>query len=389
MKSAENPRGVLSEHELWGAVSIIFIAIFFDFEPTKSFPLRHAGKAFSQMLGKLIEADVKLTGATGLVSGLVDGWRENQNALKSYGVHMVRKLLESGLSHYEIAWSQILPTAVAMIPNQSQVFTQLLDFYLGPKGAAHWPTIVDLAKTDDQAAFDALMHYAMEGIRLNGTFGAYRLSTVEADIPDGENGTVHVVPGDRVFSSFVGANRDPSRFPDPDAVKLDRPLDKYIHYGMGDHTCLGRDASRVALTAMLKTVARLPNLRRAPGPQGQLKTVPRPGGFYVYMTENHGSYFPFPTSERFETTFGNAGRDADCSICSMEASIRRRASRGEGIVMQQDAAKLRMIYLESRLGASWICYNILGDYSSPLASLLPTFNDDSSLTEYRASVTPR
>ena len=50
---------------------------------------------------------------------------------------------------------------------------------------------------------------------------------------------------------------------------------------------------------MLKIVGGLKNLRRAPGPQGQLLKVPRSGGYYVYMTENHGSYFPFPTSKYF------------------------------------------------------------------------------------------
>lgn len=48
---------------------------------------------------------------------------------------------------------------------------------------------------------------------------------------------------------------------------------------------------------MVKMVCRLDNLRRAPGPQGELKKIPRPGGFYIYMREDHGSYFPFPTSE--------------------------------------------------------------------------------------------
>ena len=297
MKSKDNPHGVLSEHELYGAIAIIFIAIFSDVEPAKSFPLRHAGQAFSRLLGKLIEANVKLTGATGLLSGIVDGFRENQNALRTYGVHMIRKLLDSGLSNHEIAWSQILPVATAMIPNQAQAFTQLLDFYLSDQGALHWPAIAKLAQEDSSQAFDTLMHYAMEGIRLNGTFGAHRLSTVEATIEDGANGKVHVAPGDRVFASFVGASRDPSHFPDPDNVKTDRPLESYVHYGMGDHTCLGREASRVALTAMLKTVAKLKNIRRAPGPQGQLKKVPQPGGFYVYMNSHNSSYFPFPTSK--------------------------------------------------------------------------------------------
>jgi len=50
----------------------------------------------------------------------------------------------------------------------------------------------------------------------------------------------------------------------------------------------------VALTAMLRTVGKLDGLRRACGPQGELKKIPRPGGFYVYMREDQGSYFVFP-----------------------------------------------------------------------------------------------
>lgn len=121
----------------------------------------------------------------------------------------------------------------------------------------------------------------MEGIRLNGTFGSYRRSEVHHSFTKEPNGkTVDVKPGDKVFCSFVSAARDPTVFPDPDQVRLDRPIDSYIHYGIGDHTCLGKQASMVALTAMLRTVGRLEGLRRAPGPQGQLKKVARPGGFY-------------------------------------------------------------------------------------------------------------
>lgn len=296
LKADDNPHGIFSEHELYAVIAIIFVAIFFDFEPTKSFPLRMAGKSFSHKLGALIEANVKATQATGLISGVVDSHREYHSPLREYGVHMIRELLKSGLGAYEVAWSQILPVATAMIPNQAQVFTQLMDFYLTEENAHHWAAICKLAAVDSDESFDKLMHYAMEGIRLNGTFGSYREAASADVIDDGPN-KVSVKAGDRVFCSFVSANRDPERFPDPLTVNPDRPLESYIHYGMGMHQCLGMDASRVALTAMLQTVARLPNLRRAPGPQGQLKKVPRPGGFYVYLTENHGSYFPFPTSK--------------------------------------------------------------------------------------------
>jgi linoleate 10R-lipoxygenase len=95
----------------------------------------------------------------------------------------------------------------------------------------------------------------------------------------------------------VSAARDPTVFPNPNEVRLDRPIDSYIHYGEGPHTCLGKEASQVALTAMLRVVGGLENLRRAPGGQGQLKKVPRPGGFYIYMKEDQGSYTVFPMSK--------------------------------------------------------------------------------------------
>ena len=137
----------------------------------------------------------------------------------------------------------------------------------------------------------------MEGIRLNGPFGTYRQCTVSTTIDDGGR-PVQVKPGDKVFCSFMGANREAEFFPEPDTVRLDRPMDTYIHHGLGPHACLGREASMTALTAMLRVVGRLDNLRRAPGPQGQLKKIPRAGGVHTYMRADHGSYFPLPTSEQ-------------------------------------------------------------------------------------------
>ncbi|KAI4142174.1 MAG: hypothetical protein LQ341_003278 [Variospora aurantia] len=277
LKTEESSHGVYSEHELYMVLAVIYVCIFLDLDPAKSFPLRHATRAVAQQLGKLVEANVRSVSMTGMVSGIVDKFRENQNPLSDYGVHMVRRLLDSGLGVSEITWSQILPTAGAMVANQAQVFTQLLDYYLSPEGAPHLPAINKYAKRNTAEADDKILHYAMEGIRLNGTSGSYREAKVNDTINDGGR-QVRVKPGDKVFCSFVQANREAEAFPDPDTVRLDRPLDSYIHYGAGPHACLGRDASRVALTAMLKTVGRLDNLRRALGPQGELKKIPRPDG---------------------------------------------------------------------------------------------------------------
>lgn len=121
LKTSENKHGIFTEHELFMALSVIFACIFFDFSPEKSFPLHRAALAVAKGLGKLIEANVKSTSSVSWAASITDSFHENSTNLKDYGVHMVRRLLESGLSVEDVAWSQVFPTATAMVPNQSQV----------------------------------------------------------------------------------------------------------------------------------------------------------------------------------------------------------------------------------------------------------------------------
>lgn len=93
------------------------------------------------------------------------------------------------------------------------------------------------------------------------------------------------------------ANNDPEVFPEPSEVRLDRPLDSYIPFGVGPQAALGKETSIIALTSMLRVVGGLDNLRRAPGPQGQLKKVAREEGYTEYLREDNSSYFPFPMSK--------------------------------------------------------------------------------------------
>lgn len=97
----------------------------------------------------------------------------------------------------------------------------------------------------------------------------------------------------------ITASMDKDVFPEPEKVKLDRPMDSYIHYGTGPHSCLGYEASKVAMMTMLKTVGKLDGLRRAPGKQGEIKKVVV-NGFTKYMTADHSSYFPFPTTMKVQ-----------------------------------------------------------------------------------------
>lgn len=189
----------------------MFVFIFFDIDPTKSFELALGSYSATQALGKLVEANVKFMSATGMFSGIMDRKREWQGPLASYGVHMIRKLLEKGLNVEETTWSQILPTAGAMIGNQAQVFTQIMDVYLGlPEYKEHWPNIVKTARQDSPEADEKILRYCMEAIRIHGTFGSYRTADTNATIDNtgfakDNDGQVKVKPGDSVFVSFVSS----------------------------------------------------------------------------------------------------------------------------------------------------------------------------------------
>jgi linoleate 10R-lipoxygenase len=101
-------------------MAVIFTCIFFDLDPTKSFPLRQVSHTLAQQLGQLVEADVKSVSSPGFLSSLIGG-RRNRSALEEDGVQMIRRLLDSGLEASQVTYSQILPTAIAMVPSQSQL----------------------------------------------------------------------------------------------------------------------------------------------------------------------------------------------------------------------------------------------------------------------------
>jgi linoleate 8R-lipoxygenase/9,12-octadecadienoate 8-hydroperoxide 8R-isomerase len=147
----------------------------------------------------------------------------------------------------------------------------------------------------------------MEGARLAAQVGLYRDVATPMEVQEGNQG-LKLVPGNRLFLNLVLASRDPTVFPDPSQVKLDRPMSAYLHYGWGPHSCLGIDASKIALTTMLKVVAKLDGLRRVKGPQGLAKKVnvtestglAGMQGYDTYMTAEWSSYWPFPSTMKVE-----------------------------------------------------------------------------------------
>lgn len=60
--------------------------------------------------------------------------------------------------------------------------------------------------------------------------------------------------GDRLWLSWAMANRDPSVFPDPDQVQIDRKHNRHTSFGLGLHRCIGSNVARTVFKIMLTSV---------------------------------------------------------------------------------------------------------------------------------------
>jgi len=186
--------------------------------------------------------------------------------------------------------------------------TQMLDVYLSEPYSKHWPDIQACAYSNDPKDFNKLKKYALEANRLApAAFGLLRKVRTNATINDGGN-PVKVSAEDAIYTDFVAAGLDKEVFPNPQEIDITRDSNLYLHHGYGKHACIGRPIVEISMAAQLKVFAKLKNLRRAPGLQGQIKRdvpppnpvssdpKPNPGRLEAFMKEDWSDWWPFPTS---------------------------------------------------------------------------------------------
>ncbi|RHZ50671.1 peroxidase/cytochrome P450 family protein [Aspergillus thermomutatus] len=278
--------------ELSDSLALLFGYVFLDLEPTESLRNRVAAAREAQRMGAIMAKSVSST-KDNAISRFMQALGMSEAGTASYGPQLVKRLLRGGKSVDEVVWT-IIPTAAAACATQAQGWAQMLDLYLSEQYASHWPAIQELARSDDPGAFEKLKKYALEGFRLSTpAFGVLRTAVDEATIQDGKASTT-VQKGDTIFADFITAGRDPLKFPDPEQIRLNRPADAYIHHGWGPHACLGRAIVTTAGAALLRVLGRLENIRRAPGPAGEMKSKMVNDAFKLYLHEDGSDWTPFP-----------------------------------------------------------------------------------------------
>jgi len=87
-------------------------------------------------------------------------------------------------------------------------------------------------------------------------------------LEDADFDGVRLKTGDRIGLLLGAANRDPERFPRPDAFDNARTPNPHVSFGAGIHFCVGAPLARLELSAALPILfARLPGLRLAEPPR--------------------------------------------------------------------------------------------------------------------------
>ncbi|KAI1141068.1 linoleate diol synthase precursor [Hypoxylon sp. FL0543] len=355
-----SPRGIYTVHELYELLTAAFSAVCFDTDPANSFKLRTLCRELALYLEQLVRLDAETDLKAGWVANVIarlgfksktnrkgpdDKEKDSQDwpVLPDYGRQLITRMMEKGKTIEECVAGTVMPISAAGATVMSGLLTQCLDYFLGT-GKEHLPELYRLTREDTAEADEVLMHYMLEGIRLSGTIVLARhvsptsqTQTVADDVPclynpnnssspspipnpepdrASSSWTYNLIPTQHAIIDLVTASHDSQAFPDPESLRLDRPLSSYLPWGAGAHKCLGEGMTRVALAAAFKVLLRLPNLHRAPGPRGEIKSlafkewrgqvgrkVVQGGGeewtgLKVYMTADQSAYSPVPTTMR-------------------------------------------------------------------------------------------
>ncbi|KAK0649852.1 heme peroxidase [Cercophora newfieldiana] len=282
LKTADNDKGIYTEHELYAVLSVIFASLFQAQDPVRAFPTNQAARTFAIQLVSSFESNIKGT------KGFYSSSAKKSEPVSAFGANLVKELSKSGK---DAAWTQVLPTIVALVATQAETFARALDYYLSPAGKSHLPEIHNLAAAPSTPESDALLlGYVLEGFRLSGPSGSYHEASTPTTLSEKT-----VEPGSTIYVSHTPL--DAACFPEPDVVDPRRPTDSYVQYAAGPHAFLGAELSQVAVTEMFRAVLKCKGLARAPGPQGELKrVVDKEGGKVQYMREDWGQLTSLPVT---------------------------------------------------------------------------------------------
>jgi cytochrome P450 len=124
----------------------------------------------------------------------------------------------------------------------------------------------------DPAAWNRLRQIVYEALRFRPVVPLLgRYSPQETIIAKGTNRARTVPAGAVILAPPIAAMFDPKKFERPSRFSARRPLDSYLHFGVGLRECFGRYAADIVIMEIIYSLLHFPNLRRAAGSKGRIQ----------------------------------------------------------------------------------------------------------------------
>ncbi len=162
--------------------------------------------------------------------------------------------------------NNIIGMLIGAIPTLNKAAVQALDQLMDRPDALAKAQAA--ARTNDIKTVTASL---MEGLRFNPVNPLiYRQAVRDSVIARSTLRARSIPQGTMVLACNLSAMFDPRATAHANEFRLDRPMEDYILWGDGLHTCFGQYINQAIIPAMLMPLLKQPNLRRAPGQAGQV-----------------------------------------------------------------------------------------------------------------------
>jgi cytochrome P450 len=301
LKTAEQPRGVVTVFEAFGAYLLMFMYQSFNIMPINEWKLREAATAAAAAIRPIFETHLKTQ--RGIKESVVD-WLAKGSAFE-VGPNADR--IYHALNDTKLPIGDLVGDCIGMgapvAGNITQQASLLIDLYLSEGYEQYKARIIELSHLDTPEAERELQGFVFEGMRHAGVVpGLPRVASKDVTINDGTRGPVHIKAGHTVLIATSKAAMDPLQFPDPEKLNPHRPFSDYILLGHGLHYCFGARLVGVSLAATLREVFKLKNIRRAPGKLGRFSIVEHDlaGIKMRHYLDSSSKESPIPTSLTIE-----------------------------------------------------------------------------------------
>lgn len=175
--------------------------------------------------------------------------------------------------------NNLIGLIIGAVPTTSKAAIQALDQLLDRPQALSGAQAA--ARDDDDAQLAA---HIFEALRFNPVNPMiYRRAVRGTTIAANTTRAVFAPEGSMVFAANLSAMFDPLTVANPNEFIPNRPAQDYILWGDGLHTCFGAHINQVLIPAILKPLLCQPNLRRTPGPPGQIDTGGTPFPQHLWL----------------------------------------------------------------------------------------------------------